>query len=127
MTTLHHISQLGPAFLSTPFRRYPLGPQAAYIHACCLAGKLMKAGIIDLYAPIVHGFGIAKYGDIDPFDNDFWLRAYRGQLERAAVLLVGKLPGYMDSDGIREEINCFELAGKPVFEVCPETLEVRAA
>src|SRR5689334_10085418 len=80
-----HIAQLGPAFLSTPYRRYPLGPHAAYIHACCLAGKLMKAGITDLFVPICHAHGIAQYAEIDPYDNDFWLRAYAGHLNRSAV------------------------------------------
>ena len=114
MTFSDNIALLGPAFLSTPYRRYPYGAETAYVHACCLAAKLMKAGIHDLFCPIAMAHGIARYGLIDPFDNEFWLKAYAGQLSRAGVLLVGTLPGWIESDGIKEEIAAFKNSSEPV-------------
>lgn len=105
-------------YLATPYSKYPKGQMWAFVDAAKLAGKLLQRGV-PLFCPIVHSHPIAIHGGIDGLDHDFWIPADRPMMDAAGGLLVGKLEGWEDSDGICEEINIFNAAMKQVEFIDP--------
>jgi len=111
-------------FLSTPYSRYSTGIQIAFEDACKLAGRLIVNGLT-LYCPIAHSHPIAFYGQINPLDTKFWMRQNEPHIKAANALLVGELPDWKNSAGVRSEMDAFALAGKPIYYVNPNSLALR--
>ena len=126
MTTLHDLRRFDLIYVGTPYTRYPAGIEQAFIDACKLTARLLREGL-KVYSPIAHTHPIAIHGGIDPLDLAIWLPFDAAIMEKADAMLIGKLTGWLESTGVRHEINTFDIAGKPIFEVDPSTLEVRAA
>lgn len=125
--TLDDLKQYDLIYLATPFTKYKEGLYAAHIAACHLASRLMQRGILHIRCPIAEAYPIAWHGCLNPLDLKIWQPFCDASLIKCDLLLIGELPGYMESEGIQHEINCFELAGKPVFSINPDTLELRRA
>lgn len=109
-------------YLATPYTKYPPGHWSAYIAAAELAGVLMKAGV-EVFSPVVHFHPLAHYGEIvEP--HEFWMARCQPFMDRCDALLIGALPTWLSSIGIRQEETMFEISGKPVFHINPESYEV---
>ena len=111
------------AYLATPYSLYPAGLDAAYEDACALAGRLLQINV-KTYSPIAHSHGLARHAGLDPLAHDFWMDFDRAMMARLDVLLVAHLPSWEASRGIAAEIAFFAAAGKPVFDLDPDTLSL---
>lgn len=112
----------GPlCYLATPYTKYPKGIEEAFVDASKIAAALLSAGV-KVYSPIAHCYPIAIHGDIDPLAHDIWLPYQETMMRVCAVLIVAQLPGWDSSYGVTFEIDHFERAEKPIFDLVPETL-----
>jgi hypothetical protein len=109
-------------YLGTPYSKYPAGIEQAFIDACKLCGDLLRRGL-KVYSPIAHTHPIAIHAGIDPLDLGVWLPFDEMRMERADAMLVGKMPTWEISSGIRHEIDAFKRAGKPVYYLDPAALD----
>lgn len=105
-------------YLATPYTKYRLGIERAFIDAACEAALLATAGV-SVFSPIVHSHPIAFHGLIDPFDHDLWLRIDRPFMELACGLIVCQLDGWEESKGVAAERDIFQAAGKPIVMMLP--------
>lgn len=113
------------AYLATPYSKYENGNlELAFRDAARLAAQIMIAGI-KVYSPIAHTHPLAVYGDIDPLDHDIWLPFDEAMMTASDVLIVARMKGWDQSKGIAHEIQFFERAGKPIFDLDPITLTMR--
>lgn len=106
----------GLAYLATPYTRYPDGLEAAFIHACNIAGRLIEKGL-RVYSPIAHTHPIAIYAGLDPLNLPLWLDFDEAMMAKADALIVAHMQGWEESSGVAHEIAFFEKAGKPIFDL----------
>lgn len=111
-------------YLASPFSKYETGLDAACCDVSTLGGKLIKKGLLSIYSPIAHSFTLAYFGDIDPRNHKLWLEAERPRMEAASCMIIAMMDGWRESFGIAFETNLFRKAGKPIFYIDPETLEI---
>lgn len=111
----------GLAYLGSPYTRYPAGIEQAWIDVCTIAARLLVAGI-RCYTPIGMTHGMAIYGEVDPLDHSIWLPFDEAMMSRCDALIVARLPSWETSKGIAHEIQFFADAGKPIFDLDPDTL-----
>jgi Domain of unknown function (DUF1937) len=99
-------------YLASPYSHPdPAVRETRFRAACRAAAALIRAGSI-VYAPVVHGHPLVRYGL--PTDWSFWQPSARAFIKRCDELVVLPLPGWESSEGIKAEIaNAAEL-GKPV-------------
>ncbi len=107
---------LGLAYLATPYSKYPAGIFAAFADAAKLSARLLAAGI-RVYSPICHTHPISFHGGLDPLDLTIWLPFDEAMMEKADCLIVAHMKGWDESKGIKHEIQFFENAGKPIFDL----------
>lgn len=108
-------------YLATPYRNYAGGPDQAFRDACKLAAKLIPAGVF-VFCPISHGHPIARFGSLDPHDMAIWGPHNAVMLAHCDVLAVAQLPGWDESEGIAGEIEIFDAANKPIYDLDPRSL-----
>lgn len=100
-------------YLATGYSRYPYGKEAAHRIACRVAARLFEAGIL-VFAPIPHTHAIAVEGTLDGgFDQ--WEALDIAMMSASAGLIVVKMDGWAESDGITREIAWCKANGKPVI------------
>ena len=75
-----------------------------YTAACRVAAKLIKQGKI-VFSPLSHSVALAKIGDINDTDSEFWLRQDLAFLPMCSELLVLAMPGWETSVGVIREIE----------------------
>jgi nucleoside 2-deoxyribosyltransferase len=109
------------AFLASPYSRYADGIGQAFIDAARLAARLIKSGV-NVFSPIVHSHPIAYWGNLDAHNQQLWRDLNAAMVDKCDVLIVAHLDGWEQSSGIAHEIECFAAAGKPIFDLDPETL-----
>lgn len=109
------------AYLATPYSKYPLGVEQAFIDAAKLAARLLLTGI-KVYSPICHAHPIAIYGNINSFDHSIWLPFNELMMARCDALIVTHMDEWQESVGIKYEIMWFEKAEKSVFDLNIDTL-----
>lgn len=68
------------------------------------AAELMELGYL-VFSPISHSFPISEYCNVDPCDNDFWLRQDLWVLEICDEFHVLCLDGWKESIGIMIEMD----------------------
>lgn len=110
-------------YLATPYSRYPRGFEAAFADACALCGELLRRGLYT-YSPIAHTHPIALYAGLDPLDHSIWLPFDRVRMDKSDAILVAKMDGWDDSFGVAYEVDVFNAAGKPVYYLDCDTMEV---
>lgn len=110
-------------YLATPYSKYPLGLNAAYIDACKQVAILIKVGI-PIFCPIVHTHNIAIYGEIDPINLDIWLVVDYPFIQLAKGLIICTLPTWEQSEGIASERQHFIQANKPIIYMQPNVVPV---
>lgn len=100
-------------YLATPYTKYHKGHEAAFHKACEIAADLMNRGMV-IYSPIAHSHPIA-FGRMDHIDPDLWERLDKPFLDNCAGVIVAKMKGWDESNGVRHEIAECVKAGKPVM------------
>lgn len=100
-------------YLATPYSRYPAGKAAACEAACKVAARLFGAGIL-VFAPIPHTHEIAVKGGLDGGFGQ-WEELDVAMMSAAAGVIVVKMVGWQDSDGIQREIKWCQANGKPII------------
>ncbi len=110
-------------YLATPFTHYPHGPEAAFIEAARIAGKLSLRGHA-VFSPIAHGHAMAVHAEIDAYDAALWESINRPFVALCSECWVAMMDGWRDSDGIRQEIEDFTCADKVVRYLDPKTLRL---
>lgn len=104
-------------YLASPYTKFALGQEAAFSEAAKAAAKLMAAGLV-VYSPIAHSHPVATYGglaSVDALDGAFWLRQNQPMMEKMDGIIVLKLPGWEESEGVQIEIDFFRRNKKPVI------------
>jgi Domain of unknown function (DUF1937) len=71
---------------------------------------------------IAHSHSVALHGRLGPHDISIWRPLARVMSAACHTLLVAHLPNWDKSEGIADEVMCFEQAGKPIFDLDPATL-----
>ncbi len=74
------------------------------------AAELMMAGNL-VFSPLSHSHPISKHCDVDPCDNDFWLRQDLWILAFCDEMQILCLDGWQESKGIKTEIDFAEKLG----------------
>lgn len=108
-------------YLATPYSKYKGGDlNAAFEDASRLAAELLAAGI-RVYSPIAHTHPLAIHGNLDPLDHSIWLPFDEAMMDAADCLIVAHMDGWDTSFGIAHEVKFFEDAGKPIFDLDPDS------
>ena len=115
-------------YCASPYSRYIKGWHGAYIDACRVASRIQKEHEIAVFCPIAHSHGLstAAHGVLDPIDHPYWEAIDRLFIDACGALIVAKLDGWQESDGITGEILTFRAANKPILYCDPDTLELAA-
>ena len=111
------------AYLATPYSKYPDGLERAFVMASKLAGLLIHAGV-KIYSPIAHCHPVAIHGGLNPLDHDLWMRLDKAMMEACGALIVAHMPGWRESKGIAIEIDFFEGACRPIFDLDPLNMKM---
>ncbi len=88
------------------------------------ATQLTQLGVI-VYSPISHTAGMCRLGLA--IDWEFWARFQAAFLAVSRSMIVLKMPGWENSDGVADEIRIMREFGRPVEYLDPEvtaTLEL---
>lgn len=115
------LSQYRLCYLATPYSKYHLGIEAAFVHASEIAARLLTQGV-RVYSPIAHTHPLAVYGKLDPLDHKIWLPFDEAMMDAADCLVVARMPGWAESFGVKHEIDFFRRDGKPILHIDPVTL-----
>lgn len=108
-------------YFATPYTNYPEGRETAFNLAAEQASLLMRHRV-PIFCPITHTHPIAAHVPADIQNHDFWMSVDRPFMRLAFGMIVCKLPGWKDSDGIAYETDFFKSRGKPVFYMQPDKL-----
>lgn len=120
---LEGLKKYGLIYLASPYTLYAKGLSAAFEDVTELAGKLVKQGLF-VFAPITYSHPMTVYGSCPPLDERLWYPLNDSFMHKSDCLLVARMSGHNSSKGVAREIKFFEMTGKPVFFIHPETLEV---
>lgn len=92
-----------PVYLASPYTTAnPVRQKLRRIMAARVAGELMRRGVV-VFAPIPHGESIADVSDL-PTGWAWWRRQCIAMVDACAVVAVLELPGWKESQGVREEL-----------------------
>ena len=104
-------------YLASPYSHADAGErEARYVAALRKTAELMLAGEV-VFSPIVHTHHVERI--TGPQSHDFWLNADMPILERAARLVVLRIPGWNLSRGVAAEIDFADEHDIPVEFIDP--------
>lgn len=113
-------------YLATPYTKYPYGHNQAVSDAAYVAASLKLKGI-RAYSPVVYCHFISVIANLDKTDHDFWMDFDYAMMGPAEGLIVAKMFGWTESEGVTEEIGIFRNANKPILYLeCEDELQRRA-
>ena len=95
-------------YLATPYSKYPLGIEQAYLDAAKMTALLMEHKVF-VFSPIVHTHTPAKYTTGNPLTSDYWFSLDEKYIMLSKGIIVCKMKGWEESEGIKKEV---ELANK---------------
>jgi hypothetical protein len=101
-------------YLASPYTKYKSGHEIAYRDVCAMAAALVKKGYA-VFSPIAHGHGLSKHGGIPFTDHAVWEKIDSPFVDLCGGLIVAKLDGWDNSEGVAVEISKFRAAGKPII------------
>lgn len=87
--------------------------------------ELLRAGFY-VYSPIVHCHSLAVKYSL-PKDFEFWMAYNAAMLEQASELDVLMLPGWMQSRGVKGEMELAESSNQNIIRTEPENSNELAA
>ena len=103
------------AYLASPYSHDdPDVRQRRFVEVCKAAAHLMVHERIAVFSPIAHGHSISDCADMDAMDKNFWMSQCLPFVGFADEVVVLKLDGWDESDGVRSEIEQAHLLGIPV-------------
>lgn len=103
-------------YLASPYAKYPLGAEQAFIDVCAIAGHLIQSGMA-IYSPIAHCHSIAVHTGMKLHNYELWIPLDKIMLDRCDVLIIAQMPSWEISEGIRIEIEHFIEADKPIYDL----------
>ncbi len=110
------------AYLATPYAH-----KTAYMRdlrakaALRIAGFLMKNRLY-VFSPIVHNHRLKQSGALKEWTHDDMMNYDLPFMAVASILIIGQLPGWEVSEGIRQERETFEDLKKPEMLYDPRFL-----
>ena len=117
------LAQYRLCYLATPYTKYHLGIEVAFVHAAEVSARLLQRGV-RVYSPIAHTHPLAVYGKIDPLDHSIWLPFDEAMMDAADCLIVARMKGWDESYGVKHEIEFFAREKKPIIHIDPVTLAI---
>lgn len=123
--TIMDLRRYSLLYIASPYSKYPGGIQKAFEDVCRLTARLVRNGV-RVYSPIAHTHPIAIHGGLNPFDHSLWLPFDESLMRVSQALLVAKMEGWQESDGVNEEIKIFERDGKQIHYLEPNSLLIRS-
>lgn len=97
-------------YLASPYSHPdPLVREARFDAACRATADMIRAGR-PVFSPIVHGHPLVRFGL--PTDWAFWQRFDTEHLRRCDEVLVLRIDGWEESEGVRAEIELAAALGK---------------
>ena len=100
-------------YLASPYSKFPGGIDAAYEAACKVAAECFAEGLL-VFSPIAHTHSIAKIGGFGG-GFDVWRKYDLAMMQAAQGLIVAKLPGWRESEGVAAEIKWFADSKRPII------------
>ena len=86
-----------------------------------IAASLMQTGVV-VFSPITHGHQVAEFlPEALLHSHDFWMVQCLPILKHCNVLVILPLPGWRDSQGLKEELRYAEYLGHELVLLQPET------
>jgi len=104
-------------YMATPYSKFSKGRDEAHRLACLAAAECLRLGIL-VFSPIAHGHAIAQYGNFET-DYETWKQHSEAMMRAADGLIVIRMEGWKESDGVTEEIKWFKESGKPILQRDP--------
>lgn len=103
------------AYLSSPYSHSdPDVRQQRFAAVCRAAARMMVEDRVAVYSPVAHGHSVAEQGGINAMNHQFWMSQCLPFVGMVDELVVLKLDGWEDSQGIKSEIAQAEMFGVPV-------------
>lgn len=123
--TLAYLRKYKLVYAASPYTRQP-NRDTACREVCLVVAELMKAGVYAI-SPIAHSHTVAMLSGLNPTDHSFWLDQCRPLQDACDAMVIVKLPGWDESDGIKAEWAQAWVNEQPIYYLDPETLFVSAA
>jgi nucleoside 2-deoxyribosyltransferase len=99
-------------YLASPYSHpHPQVREARFESACRATAGLVRTGHV-VFSPIIHGHPLTRYGL--PSDWPYWEPHDREHLSRCDEVVVLRLEGWRESEGIQGELAIAAALGKPV-------------
>lgn len=106
------------SYLASPYSHPdPEVRRQRFEDVCRIAGRLMSQGKL-IFSPIAHTHPIAEMGDL-PKGFDFWEEFDRAMLAACGELLILRLSGWQESQGIAAEIEIATEMDIPINYIDP--------
>lgn len=106
-------SEGGFWYLATPYTKHPRGRAVAFLEAAAAAAICFKAGI-PVFAAIPHAHPISDAGQMAT-DYDTWAPINELMVGLARGVIVVRLDGWDESDGVKAEMRLCARLGKPIY------------
>ncbi len=125
--TLQYLRRYKLVYLASPYTKTGNLDNACR-EVCIVARELYQAGV-SVFSPIAHSHTIAMLSGMDPLDHMFWLDADRPLQDACDALVIVKMLGWHESDGISNEIAHAWLKKpmQPIYYLDPETMALSTA
>lgn len=110
-------------YLATPFSKYPKGNKAAFEEASRQAAILTNAGV-PIFCPIAHSWSIGSTGILDARDYKTMIQLDMPFLNLCAGLIVCKMLGWRESEGVELEYMHMFQQNKPIIWMDPDFVPI---
>lgn len=115
------VNKEGLIYLASPYsHEYPGIREKRFKEVCMIAGNLIKAGY-QVFSPIAHTHPIAVHASLE-LDFNAWIKFDTLILEKSDFFIIALMSGWVNSTGVRKEIEIAGELGKPTF-MLPTELE----
>lgn len=104
---------MGYWYVATPYTNHPMGCADAFEMACDVTAFLIDNGV-KAFSPIVHCHLMDDYITTED-THPLWMELDKSLLYRSSGLLVVKMKGWLQSKGIKQEIEWAEEWGLPIL------------
>ena len=112
------MDEIGLTYLASPYSdKDPEVKEARFQAVCEYAAKLMRGGT-SIFCPIAMCHPIANYGL--PGDWQFWKKLDELYLGLCDTMVVLKLDGWEQSEGVQAEIEIMKRLNKPILYIDPD-------
>ncbi len=101
----------------------PAVRQMRFEAATKAAAELIKQGHI-VYSPITmtHPIDLVLAGASNTLGSDYWVAFDKAFMAMCSEMVILKLPGWQNSNGIAREIDFFKQVGKPIRHLEPDEI-----